>query len=213
MPGTSPSKIRTLVVDDHGMARFGVAAMLSTTTDIELIGEATNGLQAVTLAAELKPAVILMDLLMPAMDGAEATKKILAMAPETRIIVMTGSEVESEIFEAIEAGACGFVPKTASLDELVAAVRQVAQGLTWLPSELTRRFWANLNARPALPEPLTPRENEVLRLVARGYSNSEIAAELGVANITVRTHVSRILGKLGVKSRVAAALYARRTAD
>lgn len=185
--------------------------MLSTASDIELIGEATNGLQAVTLAAELKPAVILMDLLMPAMDGAEATKKILAMAPDTRIIVMTGSEVESEIFEAIEAGACGFVPKTANLDELVAAVRQVAQGLTWLPSELTRRFWANLQARPPLPEPLTPRENEVLRLVARGYSNSEIAAELGVANITVRTHVSRILGKLGVKSRVAAALYARRS--
>ena len=211
MPRLPPSPIRVLVVDDHDMIRVGADAMLATAADLKLVGQANDGLQAVAQAEACKPHVILMDLLMPGIDGAEAIRRILAKQPDIRIIAMTGSEVVAEIFEAIEAGACGYLAKTASLDELLTAIRKVARGETCLPPELTRLLVSHLKSRPLLPEALTPRENEVLQLLARGLSNHQIAAELGMRNVTVRTHVSRILSKLGVENRVAAALYVLRS--
>lgn len=211
MPRFSESPIRVMVVDDHDMIRVGADAMLATAPDIQLVGEANDGLQAVEQAAACSPHVILMDLLMPGIDGAEAIRRILANQPETRIIVMTGSDVVTEIFEAIEAGACGYLAKTSSLEELLTAIRKVARGETFLPPELTRLLVSHLKNRPPLPETLTPRETEVLNLLARGYSNHQIGEDLGMRNVTVRTHVSRILAKLGVENRVAAALYVLRT--
>ncbi len=210
MPKSLTKSIRVLVVDDHNMARLGISVMLSTVDDIEVVGEAGDGLEAIALVETCAPTVILMDLLMPEMDGPEAIRRILATRPAMRIILMTGSEVEDEIFEGIEAGARGFLPKTSSEEELISAIRQVAAGQSCLPPELTRRLVARLKARPAPKEALTSRESEVLHLLSKGHSNRQIAAELGVADITVRTHVSRILAKLQVKNRVEAALFVLR---
>jgi DNA-binding NarL/FixJ family response regulator len=204
--------IRVLVVDDHFVVRKGVCALLADAGEIAVVGEAADGRQAVAEAQLLRPRVILMDLKLPELDGVAATRSILAADPGAGIVIMTGTEVESEILAAIEAGALGYLAKTSPREEFLEAIRRVAQGEAWLPLGLTRKLLTHLKPRPAAEtmEALTQQEGEVLRRLARGWSNRRIAGDLGVADSTVRTHVSRILGKLGVSNRVEAALHALR---
>ena len=204
--------VRVLVVDDHFVVRKGVCALLVDTAGIIVTGEAADGLQAVAEARRLRPQVILMDLKLPGLDGVGATRAILAEQPEVGIVVLTSTDVEDEVLAAVRAGALGYLAKTSPRDELVQAIRQVAQGEAWLPPRLTRRLLGRLNPPPAEGQrELTEREHEVLILLARGWTNRRIAEDLNVAEITVRTHVSHILDKLGVKNRVEAALCALRS--
>lgn len=206
--------IRVLIVDDHFVVRAGVAALLAGALDITVAGEAEDGRQAVEEARRCAPHVILMDLQLPGLDGVEATREILATQPDIGILILTSADVEAEVMSAVEAGALGYLAKTSRKEEFLEAIRRVARGEPWLPSSLTRRLLTHLKPRPAVAvaeESLTHRERGVLRLLAQGRSNREIAHEIGVAEITVRTHVSRILGKLGVSNRVEAALHALRT--
>jgi len=206
------SPIRVLVVDDHFVVRKGVCALLADAEGIAVAGEAGDGEQAVVEARRLRPQVILMDLRMPGLDGVAATRAILAEQPATAVVALTGSDVEGEVLAAVEAGALGYLAKTSPREDFLEAIRQVAQGDAWLPAHLTRRLLTRLKPRPAPEpvEPLTGREREVLELLARGWSNRRISKELSISEVTVRTHVSHILGKLGVSNRVEAALHALR---
>ncbi len=206
------SPIRVLVVDDHFVVRKGVRALLAESGEIDVVGEAGDGAQAIAEARRLAPQVILMDLRMPGIDGVAATQAILAEQPEVRIVVITGTEVEEEVLAAIAAGALGYLAKTSPREDFLRAIRCVAEGEAWLPPRLTRRLLTHIRPRPAeAQETLTDREREVLGLMARGRSNQQIAEELGIAGITVRTHVSHVLGKLGVSNRVEATLHALRS--
>jgi DNA-binding NarL/FixJ family response regulator len=204
--------IQVLVVDDHFVVRKGVCALLAGAEGIEVGGEAGDGEQAIAEARRLRPQVILMDLRLPGLDGVAATRAILAEQPETAVVVLTGTDVEDEVLAAVEAGAQGYLAKTSPREDFLEAIRQVAQGDAWLPARLTRRLLTRMKPRPEPQplEPLTGRESEVLALLARGWSNRRISQELAIAEITVRTHVSHILGKLGVSNRVEAALHALR---
>jgi len=197
-------------VDDHPVVRAGVRSLLAGAADVEVVGEAEGGNQAVEEARRHDPDVILMYLRLPRVTGIEATRRILAGQPEIGIVALTSPDAELEILSAIEAGARGFLAQTSRKAEFLEAIRRVAQGEAWLPPHLTRRLLGHFQTRPAAAavEALTPREHEVLERLARGVSNREIAGQLGVAEITVRTHVSHILGKLGVSNRVEAALHA-----
>jgi DNA-binding NarL/FixJ family response regulator len=204
--------IRVLVVDDHFVVRKGVCALLAEAGGIAVVGEAGDGEQAIAEARRLAPQVILMDLRLPGIDGVAATRTILAEQPDVGIVVLTGTDLEEEMLAAIEAGALGYLTKTSPRDDFVKAIQRVAAGEAWLPPHLTRRLLAHVKLRPAsAPEALTEREREVLGLMARGWSNRQIAQELRIADITVRTHVSHVLGKLGVNNRVEAALHALRS--
>lgn len=207
--------IRVLLVDDHPVVRQGTRVLLLEEPDLEVVGEAADGREAVERAEELRPDVVLMDLRMPDMDGVEAVRALAARVPSARVLLLTGSGVDERTFDALEAGALGYVSKSASGAELLAALRRVARDEPSLPPELTRRLLARLgsagDAGSELPDPLTGREEEVLVLVAEGLSNRAIAERLHVSEPTVRTHVSRILGKLGVANRVQAALWALRS--
>lgn len=205
--------IRVLVVDDHFVVRKGVCALLAGSPDISVVGEAGDGRQAVEEAERCAPQVVLMDLKLPVMDGIEATRRILAARPEVGIVVLTGADTEIDVLKTIEAGALGFLAKTSRREDLLDAIRHVARGEAWLPPKLTRQLLTHLKPRPAaaVPDPLTDRESEVLALLARGRSNRSIAQELSISDVTVRTHVSHILDKLGVSNRVEAALYALRS--
>jgi len=174
-----------------------------------VVAEAEDGNRAVEEARRHRPHVILMDLKLPGLTGVEATRRILAGQPEVGVVVLTSPDAEAEILAAVEAGASGFVSKTCGQAEFLEAVHRVARGEAWLPPHLTRRVLAHLRPHPAARavEELTPREHEVLELLSRGMSNRDIAARLGVAEITVRTHVGHVFGKLGVSNRVQAALY------
>ena len=204
--------IRLLVVDDHLVVRKGVAALLADAPGIAVVGEAADGRQAVAEARRLRPRVILMELRLPQLDGVAAIRAILAEDPDAAILVMTGGDVEAHALAALEAGALGHLAKTSAGEEFVAAIRRVARGEAWLSPGLARKLLSHLKPRPTAEaaSPLTRRECEVLRRLARGWSNRRIAGDLGVADCTVRTHVSRILGKLGVSNRLEAALYALR---
>lgn len=204
--------IPVLIVDDHLVVRRGVRALLMDVPDIAVVGEASDGLEAVAQARHLQPQVILMDLKLPELSGVEATRAILAEQPEIGIIVLTAYGVEAQILAAVEAGALGYLTKTSGREELLGAIRRVARGELCIPSGLTRQLLAHVHSRSTgtVSEPLTERENEVLRLIARGWSNQRIADELCIAEITVRTHVSHVLAKLGVNNRVEAALHALR---
>lgn len=212
MDSALENPIRVLVVDDHLVVRKGVRTLLGGASDIAVVGEAGDGLQAVEAARHLSPQVILMDLKLPEIDGTKATRRILAAQPEVGIVVMTGTDIDAEVLTAIEAGALGYLAKTSKREEFLEAIRQVSQGEAWLPPRLTRTLLAHLKS-PATGrlDPLTDRENEVLTLLARGWSNRSIARELSVAEVTVRTHVSRILDKLRVSNRVEAVLLALRS--
>lgn len=207
------SAIRVLIADDHAIVRKGIRALLATEPDVEVVGEAENGQEAVTAALELQPDVILMDLMMPEMDGIEATRCITADQPEARILVLTSFAADDKVFPAIKAGALGYLLKDSGPEELVGAIRQVYQGESSLHPTIARKLLSELSGpseRPPTAEPLTEREVEVLRLVARGGSNREIAEALVISEATVRTHVSNILSKLHLASRTQAALYALR---
>jgi len=201
--------VRVLIVDDHLVVRAGVCNLLSGVADIEVVGEAEDGRQAVEEAKRCAPDVILMDLRLPRLSGVEATRQILAAQPGVGIVILTTADAEAEVLTAVEAGALGYVAKTSRKEELLEAIRSIARGDAWLPPHLTRRLLTHLKPRPA-PGTLTHREQDVLMLLARGRSNREIARELGVTDITVRTHVTHVLGKLGVHNRVEAALHALR---
>jgi DNA-binding NarL/FixJ family response regulator len=203
--------IRVLVVDDHFVVRKGVCALLGGAPDIAVVGEAGDGLQAVEEAGRCHPEVILMDLKLPGLDGVEATRRILAAQPEIGIVILTGTDVEAEVLTAVAAGALGYLAKTSKREEFLEAIRLVSRGEAWLPPRLTRNLLAYLKPVPAVRDPLTDREGEVLTLLARGQSNRTIARELSIAEVTVRTHVSHILDKLGVNNRVEAALHALRS--
>ena len=208
---TSP--IRVLIADDHAIVRKGIRALLATEADIEVVGEAADGKEAVEKAERLHPDVILMDLVMPGMDGIEATRRITTRQPEIRILVLTSFAEDEKVFPALKAGALGYLLKDAGPEELVRAIRQVYCGESSLHPAIARKVLQELSRppeRPPTPEPLTKRELEVLRLIAKGKSNREIAEELVISEATVRTHVSNILGKLQLASRTQAALYALR---
>jgi DNA-binding NarL/FixJ family response regulator len=194
------------------VVRKGVCALLADADGIEVAGEAGDGEQAFAEARRLRPRVILMDLRLPGLDGVAATRAILAEQPATAIVALTGTDVEDEVLAAVEAGALGYLAKTSPREDFLEAIRQVAQGDAWLPPRLTRRLLTRLKTPVPAPEPLTGRERQVLALLARGWSNRRISQELAISEVTVRTHVSHILSKLGVSNRVEAALHALRLA-
>ena len=208
---TSP--IRLLVVDDHLVVRKGIRALLATEPEIEVVGEASDGAEAVEEAARLQPDVILMDLVMPQMDGIAAIQRILASRPTARILVLTSFDADDKVFPAIRAGALGYTLKDFGPAELVRAIQRVHRGESSLHPAIARRVLQELAHPPAQPpteEPLTAREVEVLRRVAHGESNQQIATALSIGEGTVRTHVSNILSKLHLASRTQATLYALR---
>jgi NarL family two-component system response regulator LiaR len=207
------SSIRLLVADDHAIVRKGIRALLATEPDIEVVGEAKDGREAVTRAESLQPDVILMDLVMPEMDGIEAIRRITARQPEARILVLTTFAADEKLFPAIKAGALGYLLKDSGPEELVEAIRQVYRGESSLHPTVARKLLQEISGPPKgrpTPEPLTEREVEVLRQVARGLTNQQIASKLVITEATVRTHVSNILSKLHLASRTQAALYALR---
>ena len=210
--------IQVVVADDQGMVRSGFSVLLNAQPDIEVIGEAVNGQEAITLAASLQPDVILMDVRMPVLDGLQATREITGLPDPPKVLVLTTFDLDDYVYEALRAGASGFLLKDASARELADAVRLVAAGDALLAPGVTRRLIAEF-ARMGAPrsasrkdlEGLTERESEVLALVARGMSNAEIAGHLVVAEQTVKTHVSRILMKLGLRDRTQAVVLAYET--
>ena len=205
--------IRVLVVDDHAIIRKGIRAVLDLVPDIDLVGEAENGKQAITLDLELTPDVILMDLMMPEMDGIACIKQIREKRPKARILVLTNFAGEDMIFPAIKAGAMGYHLKDSSPEALEEAIRQVYRGEPSLHPLIAKKVLEELHAPPedqGVYETLTKRELEVLSLIAQGLENREIASQLVVSEATIRTHVSNILGKLHLASRTQAALYALR---
>jgi NarL family two-component system response regulator LiaR len=201
------------VVDDHGIVRRGIRALLGEIEDIEVVGEASNGLQAVEQADRLRPDVILMDLIMPEMDGIEAMRRISIRQPKVRLLVMTSYSGDDMLFPAIKAGALGFLLKDTRPQELVRSIRQVHRGEPSLHPSIAHKLLQEVSqSRPPkpTPEPLTARELEVLGLVARGMDNRQIAEQLFIAEVTVRSHISHILDKLHLANRVQATLYALR---
>ncbi|MFI8305353.1 response regulator [Streptomyces sp. NPDC085927] len=208
--------IRVLVADDQQMVRQGFTVLLNTHPDIEVIGQAVDGLDAVAQVADLAPDVVLMDIRMPGLGGIEATRRITAATPHIRVLVLTTFDLDEYVYEALRAGASGFLLKDASSDQLAEAVRVVAAGDALLAPGITRRLIAEFGRLEDRPRPplrqrvgaLTERETEVLGLIAQGLSNAEIAARLVVAEQTVKTHVGRILVKLGLRDRTQAAVFA-----
>jgi NarL family two-component system response regulator LiaR len=205
--------IRVLIVDDHAIVRKGISALLSTEPDIQVLGEATNGAEGVEKAEMLRPDVVLMDMVMPKMDGIEATRRITALDGGPRVLVLTSFAADDKVFPAIKAGALGYLLKDSGPNDLVRAIRQVHRGEPSLEPAIASKVLFELAHPPkAEPttDPLTEREMEVLRLIAQGYSNRQIADALVITEMTVRAHVSNILGKLHLASRTQAALFALR---
>jgi NarL family two-component system response regulator LiaR len=206
-------KIRLLVVDDHPLVRKGIVAVLETEPDMEVVGECSDGAEAVAQAEKLKPDVILLDLMMPHMDGVEAAQKIKETAPDTQILVLTSFGSADKIFPALNAGVTGYLLKDSDPGELQRAIRRVHRGENYLHPKVTRELLNRMAQPPEpqasqQPELLTERELEVLRCIARGMSNAEIAQQLVVSEATVHTHVNRVLTKLNLNSRTQAAIYA-----
>jgi DNA-binding NarL/FixJ family response regulator len=210
--------IRVLVADDQTLVRAGFRAILEVQDDLEVVGEAEDGDEAVVLARELRPDVVLMDVRMPGVDGIEATRRLLRDGAAPRILMLTTFDLDEYVYEAMKAGASGFLLKDAPRDQLVGAVRTVAAGDALLAPALVRRLIEDFVRRPAPGarppaelDDLTEREREVLTLIARGLANAEIAARLFVSEATVRTHVTHILAKLGLRDRVQAVVLAYET--
>ncbi len=205
--------IRILIADDHAIVRQGLRALLATEPGMTLVGEAADGVEVVELARRLQPDVILLDMVMPRRDGLAALTELQQLERPARVLVLTSFAEDDQIFPAIKAGALGYLLKDSSPAELLQAIHCVARGEASLHPVVARRLIRELNQPPALPPteaPLTEREVEVLRLVAQGLSNDDIAARLVVSERTVRTHVSNILEKLHLANRTQAALYALR---
>jgi NarL family two-component system response regulator LiaR len=211
------NKIRILIVDDHPMMREALQTALSEEVDMEVVGEASNGNEGMKLAVECKPDVILMDLLMPGMDGLKAITGICEVNPQAKILVVTSLEDEEKILSAIQAGALGYFPKTAPRTFLLEAIRKVADGIPYLPSGIAQKLFKSIRetkqppaGRSAVDEPLTSRQDEILTLLGEGRSDQEIGKTLHLEESTVRSHVHRILQRLGVESRAQAVAYANR---
>ncbi len=206
--------VRVLIADDQELVRTGFRMILKAEPDIDVVGEAADGAEAVDLARRLRADVVLMDIRMPVVDGLEATRRLLAASPETRVLILTTFDLNEYVYEALRAGASGFLLKDAPAAQLVTAVHVVADGEALLAPSITRRLISEfarrppLSAKPDQMQELTARELEVLRLVARGLSNGEIAKELFVSDATVKTHVARVLLKLGLRDRVQAVVAA-----
>lgn len=204
--------IMVLVVDDHPIVRRGLSAEINLDPDMQVVGEAHNGVEAVSMARSLMPDVILMDLVMPEMDGIEATKAIIAENPNANILVLTSFTEEENIYSAIKAGASGFIFKDRRPDELLRAITDIESGVPMLSPGMTRRLMREVREQthpaPIDEVPLTARENEILLRVAQGALYKEIAHEIGVRETTVRAHVSSILGKLNLSNRSQLVLYA-----
>ncbi|HJV16393.1 MAG TPA: response regulator transcription factor [Bacillales bacterium] len=202
--------IRVVFVDDHEMVRIGVSSYLSAQPDIDVVGEASDGKEGVELALELRPDIILMDLVMKEMDGIEATRNIIEKWPEAKIIIVTSFLDDEKVYPALEAGATSYMLKTSKASEIANAVRATYQGQTVLEPEVTGKMMMKMRQKTqVLPhEELTSRELEILLLMAQGKTNQEIADELFIALKTVKTHVSNILSKLQVQDRTQAVIYA-----
>lgn len=212
-------KIRVLVVDDHAVVRQGLRGFLELQDDMEVVGEGKNGVEAVNLAGYLQPDVILLDLVMPQMEGVEATRKIHECSPNSRVLILTSFGEDDKVFPAIRAGAQGYLLKDISPDDLVEAVRAASRGNVQLHPEVAKKLMTAIvekeessakGPRQAAKDELTGRELEVLRLIADGLNNREIAEKMVISEKTVKTHVSNILGKLHVDDRTQAAIYVLR---
>jgi DNA-binding NarL/FixJ family response regulator len=209
--------IRVVVVDDHDLFRAGLSSLLGAQSDIEVVAQASGGRMAVRLADELRPDVVLMDLRMPDVDGTDATRGILERNPATRVLVLTVSTDDGDVEAALNAGACGFIAKDTPVAAVAVAVRAAAQGVAWLSPRAAEVVLGRIRQRAPEREPdggveeqLSARELDVLRLVARGMENADIAEALAISPRTAKNHVSNILAKLGMPSRVQAAIYAVR---
>ena len=210
-------RIRILIVDDQTMFRQGMRVLLSSQSDFEVVGEAADGEEALAKAAALRPGVVLMDLRMPVLDGAAATRRLHASQPGCRVIVLTTFEEDAAVFDSLRAGATGYLLKDAPTDKLYEAIRAAARGELFLQPSVAAKLvaeFARLSEQAptwaqVLPEPLSPRELEILRLMANGATNREIAAQLVLAEGTVKNHVTNILTKLGVADRTSAAMKAK----
>lgn len=208
------SPIRVLVIDDHRIVREGIQSLMEDIDDILVIGEARNGREGVDLVDRLNPDVVLMDLMMPEMDGLEATRKIIERHPHIRVLVLTSFITDDKVFPAIKAGAQGYLLKDTGSMELIDAIRSVHRGETSLGPEIAQKVLSEIRqpipGERQTPDPLTERELQVLKQVAKGKSNQQIASELNISMHTVRTHVNHILSKLQLANRVQATLYALR---
>jgi NarL family two-component system response regulator LiaR len=210
---TQPGTIRVLVADDHAIVRKGICALLATEPDIAVVGEARDGREAISGAEEFQPDVILMDLVMPELDGLEAIRRIKASQPRAHILVLTSFAGDDQVFPAIRAGALGYLLKDSGPEQLVQAIHQAHRGESSLHPAIARKLLHEISypgERGSDSDPLTEREIEVLQLVARGQTNRDISERLAISEATVRTHVSNILAKLKLGSRTQAALYALR---
>jgi DNA-binding NarL/FixJ family response regulator len=212
--------IGVLIVDDQALVRAGFRMILEIESDIHVVGEAADGEQAVAQVAALRPDVVLMDVRMPGVDGIAATRRLMADEPrDTRVVMLTTFDMDGYVYEALQAGASGFLLKDVQPELLVAGIRAVHAGESLLAPTVTRRMIESFLARPRVPEgegrdrlaSLTPRELETLSLLARGLTNAEVAEELFVSETTVKTHVGRVLMKLGLRDRVQAVIYAYET--
>jgi DNA-binding NarL/FixJ family response regulator len=210
--------IRVLVVDDQALVRAGFVKLLEPEPDLRVVGEAGDGSEAVEAAARMRPDVILMDIRMPRLDGIEATRRIRAGSQAARVLVLTTYDLDEYVFDALKAGASGFLLKDAPADQLVAGIRVIAAGDALLAPQVTKRLIEEFASRPTPPPDgpaelaeLTAREREILTLIARGLTNGEIAAELVLGESTVKTHVGNVLSKLGLRDRVQAVVLAYET--
>ena len=208
--------IRVLVADDQALVRGGFRMLLSGEPDIEIVAEASNGLEAVDKAARFQPNVVLMDIRMPELDGLEATRRILAADHTARVLILTTFDLDEYVYEALRAGASGFVLKDDPPEQILAAIRVVAAGEALLSPAVTNRVIAKFTRLPHRPPPkevdeLTERELDVLRLISRGLSNAEIGAQLYITDTTVKTHITHILQKLGLRDRVQAVVLVHET--
>jgi DNA-binding NarL/FixJ family response regulator len=208
--------IRVLVADDQSMVRAGFRMLLSGEEDIEVVAEASNGLEAIEKAERFGPTVVLMDIRMPELDGLEATRRILASDPDARVLILTTFDLDEYVYEALRAGASGFVLKDDPPEQLIAAIRTVAAGAALLSPTVTKRVIRQFSRTPRPTPPkeldeLSERERDVFRLMVRGLSNAEIGQELYISETTVKTHVTHILSKLGLRDRVQAVVLAYQT--
>jgi NarL family two-component system response regulator LiaR len=208
--------IRILIADDHPMMREALLTALADENDLHVIGEASDGIEALKLAAELNPDVVLMDLLMPGMDGLEAIARLQESHPQIKILVVTSLEEEDKILAAVQAGALGYFPKTAPRLFLLEAIRKVADGVPYLPAGIAQKLFTGIRkmrapVKDTVDEPLTARQEEILALLGEGRSDQEIGQILHLTEATVRSHIHRIIQRLGVENRAQAVAYANRS--